>query len=167
MPQNITIRKALFDDISALDLIKPVKEAGYFVRCLKEQDEGRRAIFMAALDGADVGYGMLNEKPRYQLFRRLGIPEIQDINVLPDARQKGVATALIAYCEGVARQRGCDQIGISVGLTKEYGPAQRLYVKQGYIPDGYGVTYNRESVSSGQIRPVDDDLCLMMVKGGA
>ena len=55
-------------------------------------------------------------------------------------------------------------MGISVALGASYGPAQRLYATLGYMPDGNGVTYDRMAVGFGEMRPVDDDLCLMMVK---
>ncbi|MCB9989468.1 MAG: GNAT family N-acetyltransferase [Rhodospirillales bacterium] len=164
MPQNIDVRKALSADIPALETIKPRNETGYFERCLREQEEGKRETFIAALDGRTVGYGFLNWRPHYALYKKLHIPEIQDLNVLPDFRRCGVASAIIDVCEALATEKGCEVIGISVGLYKDYGPAQRLYVKRGYIPDGYGVTYDRETVMPGEVRPVDGDLCLMMVK---
>ena len=34
----------------------------------------------------------------------------------------------------------------------------------GYVPDGSGATYDRLTVAGGEIRPVDDNLCLMMIK---
>ena len=164
MPQNIAVRKALIADIPALEAIKPVHEPGYFERCFAEQDEGKREILIAALDGRDVGYGFLNWRPQYALYKKLGIPEIQDLNVLPEARCNGVASAIINACEDRAREQGDEMIGISVGLHKDYGPAQRLYVKRGYVPDGYGVTYDRETVQCGTMHLIDDDLRLMMVK---
>lgn len=165
MPQNLTIRKALSSDIPALLRIKPGEGAEYFERCLSEQESGRRELFV--LEAGEVGlvaYGILNYAPRYFLYERLGISEIQDLNVVPERRRRGYGRALIEYCEGAVRARGGDQIGISVGLHKGFGPAQRLYVSMGYVPDGYGVTYDREAVAPGENRPVDDDLCLMMVK---
>jgi GNAT superfamily N-acetyltransferase len=107
---------------------------------------------------------MLNWKPQYSLYKKLSIPEIQDLNVVPELRRKGIASALITRCEELILQKGQQQVGIAVGLTPEYGAAQVLYVKAGYVPDGYGVTYDREGVRHGDIRPLDDDLCLMMVK---
>ena len=164
----LDIRKATASDLSALNgLIEALgykKEPGYFETCLAEQDEGRRLVFIVSAGGRDVGYGMLNWRPQYALYRRLDIPEIQDLRVLPADRQQGAGSALIEHCESVARAKGCTQIGVSVALHKDFGPAQRLYVKRGYVPDGYGVTYDRASVASGEIRPVDDNLCLMMVK---
>lgn len=163
------IRQAISDDIPALDAIALAqnsrKEPDYFARCLEEQAAGRRLVFVAGQEeAAPTGYGMLNFNPQYALYKRLGIPEIQDLNVVPEARKQGLATAIIHRCETVARERGCEHMGISVGLYPDYGPAQRLYVKLGYIPDGYGVTYDRQTVRPGEMRPVDDDLCLMMIK---
>ncbi|MBI1257676.1 MAG: GNAT family N-acetyltransferase [Chloroflexi bacterium] len=164
----VAIRQAKDEDLEALNgLIATLgfhKESGYFERCLAEQAEGRRLVFIAAVDENDVAYGMLNLHPQYTLYRKLGIPEIQDLNVIPAARRRGVATALIDHCENLVRERGGDQVGISVGLYADYGPAQRLYIKLGYVPDGYGVTYDRAAVTPGEIRPIDDNLCLMMVK---
>jgi GNAT superfamily N-acetyltransferase len=140
------------------------KEEGYFERCLAEQAEGKRHVYIASFNGVDVGYGLLNWNPQYALYRRLGMPEIQDLNVLHDARRNGIATAIIVHCENAAQAAGKTHMGISVGLYSDYGPAQRLYVKMGYIPDGHGITYDRQPVRPGEIRPVDDDLCLMMLK---
>ncbi len=140
------------------------KPDDYFARCLAEQAEGKREVYIIVAGGSDAGYGMLNWHPQYALYRRLGMPEIQDINVLPAMRKRGLATALIKHCEEAAHAKGCTQMGISVGLYADYGAAQRLYVKLGYIPDGFGVTYDRQGVRPGELRPVDDNLCLMMVK---
>ncbi|MEM7617849.1 MAG: GNAT family N-acetyltransferase [Pseudomonadota bacterium] len=111
-----------------------------------------------------VGFGILNFEPKYSFYQKLEIPEIQDVNVLPEFRQQGIATALIESFENLARDQGMEHIGISVGLTKKYGPAQRLYCKLGYIPDGNGITRDRESVFHDQMVHANDDLCLMLLK---
>jgi GNAT superfamily N-acetyltransferase len=166
--ESITIRRADTADLDTLHILAgamgSTKEPGYFGTCLTEQAEGRRELFILASNGADAGYGMLNWYPQYSLYRRLEIPEIQDINVLPAFRRRGLATALIRHCEEQARVRGCAQMGIAVGLYADYGAAQRLYVRLGYMPDGFGITYDRETVRAGDFRPVDDNLCLMMVR---
>ncbi len=98
------------------------------------------------------------------LYKKLDIPEIQDLNVASNYRQQGIATKMIESFENLARDQGAEYIGISVGLTKDYGPAQRLYNKLGYAPDGNGITYDRAAVSHGQRVLVNDDLCLMLLK---
>ncbi len=65
------------------------------------------------------------------------IPEIQDLNVLPPFRRKGIATMLLDRAEAEVACRS-DVVGIGVGLHPGYNDAQRLYVKRGYIPDGLG-----------------------------
>lgn len=153
------LRQATPADISALYAISP-NDAGYFERCL---DEGR-LIVLCSVEGVDCGCAMLTHAPRYNLYKRLKYPEIQDVAVLPEYRQRGLAAKMIAYLEDQARSSGYEGVGISVGLTKEFGPAQRLYVKLGYMPDGFGATYDREPVQAGQAYRLDDDLCLMLVK---
>ncbi|NCC22428.1 MAG: GNAT family N-acetyltransferase [Alphaproteobacteria bacterium] len=162
--RNLTTRHEMDELRLLFEGVGFYKPEGYYERCLEEQAEGRRIIYGANLDGVLVGYCMLNWKPKYHFFRKFGIPEIQDLNVVPIYRRKGVAKALIANCEQVAKGRGHEQMGIGVGLLSDYGPAQRLYARLGYIPDGCGVTYDRNPVVHGEFRPIDDDLCLMMVK---
>lgn len=156
------IRRAEKKDIPALyELYSHIgkKDDGYFEEALD-----RCEIYMASANDILAGFCLLNFRPRYSLYRRLNIPEIQDINVLPEQRRRGIATALIQHCENIAKKRGCDHIGISVGLSKDYGPAQILYAKLGYIPDGNGVTYDREAVAPERAYRIDDDLSLMLIK---
>jgi len=49
-------------------------------------------------------------------------------------------------------------------VTYQFGTAQRLYHRMGYMPDGAGVVFDRQNVQSGDIRPIDERLCLMLVK---
>ena len=146
------------DDISALQSIKNHPESvfsAYF----------ERGKILAVQKGTMLlGYVFFNCQPKYNLYKRLGIAEIQDLNVHPDHRRQGYATMLIQACENVAAAAGDNMIGISVGLTADYGAAQRLYNKLGYEPDGNGVTYDRQVVTHGAKMPVDDDLCLMLIK---
>ena len=141
------------------------KERDYFERNMQQQALGDREIFIATSNGQKVGWCILNWQPKYGYYKANDIPETQDLNVLPAFRKRGIGTAMIEHCEKLAHAKGCKEIGISVGLDAGYGPAQRLYVKLGYIPDGYGVTYDRRTVTRGEFKPVDDNLCLMMVKG--
>jgi GNAT superfamily N-acetyltransferase len=92
------------------------------------------------------------------------IPEIQDLFVNPDYRRQGVGENLILACEKAAKEHGAENIGIGVGVAGDYGSAQRLYIRMGYMPDGAGVVFDRQKVQSGDIRPIDDRLCLMVAK---
>lgn len=151
-PVDIPALYALYEKIGK-------KDAGYFEHALEQAK-----LLLAYEERKLCGFCLFNERPRYNLYRRLNIPEIQDLNVLPAYRRKGMATALIKWCEGLARARGCEMIGISVGLTKDYGPAHILYAKLGFIPDGNGVTYDRVTAEAYKSYPLDDELALMLVK---
>ena len=141
-----------------------VHEAGYFERCLSEQKEKKRAVFVAEMDGRLAGYAQLIWSPLYPPFRRLGIPEIQDLNVIPSLRRKGIGARLVEACENLAHETGKTDIGIGVGLYARYGAAQKLYVNKKYIPDGAGICYDDVPVNAGDMRPVDDLLTLKLVK---
>lgn len=159
----ITIRQATFDDLDVLHSIKE-EPPEYFERCLAEQAEGRRDLFIASNADGGVGFVMLNRFPRYQPFKKMRVPEIQDLYVRPECRKKGIATTLIEHCEAKAKQDGSVMIGLGVVVNRDYGAAQRLYIKQGYMPDGHGAVYDRQVVTPGDVRSIDDELCLMFVK---
>ena len=166
--QNEEIREATYKDLNALreisSQLRQEKDVDYFEHQFERAGEGKRVVLIAAMNGENAGYCILNWEPKYGYFRSQNIPEIQDLNVLPAFRQRGFATRMIEYCEKAAVKKGRKLMGISFGLHAAFGPAQRLYVKIGYVPDGFGVTYDRKQVSAGEFRPVDDHLCLMMVK---
>lgn len=162
------IKTATQSDIQALYSLTSaenhVKDNQYFERCLLEQENGTREVLLILVKENIAGYCQYQRNPRYQPFRSLGIPEIQDIYVHPDYRRNGLATKLIEACIDKAKSEAHDLIGIGVGLYSNYGKAQKLYFKMGFEPDGGGVVYERETVSFGQLCPVDDELCLMMIK---
>lgn len=140
------------------------KDIGYFERQFERQESGTRQLYIAEFEGLDAGYCVLNWTPKYPLFNKMDVPEIQDLNVVSAFRRRGVATAMIGYCEDLARERGCEHIGIGVSVSPEFGPAQRLYSILGYVPDGNGVTHDRKLTVPNEMRPLDDQLCLMMMK---
>lgn len=162
---NLAIRAATTGDITALYAIalkmKAVHEKDYFERCFAE---GRRVLALAEDAGNPVGYVIVNYTPTYAPFRRLNIPEIQDLNVVPEARRSGTGEKLVAWCEDLLKSEGHADAAISVGLDASYGAAQRLYVRMGYVPDGAGIAYDDVPVMKGELRPVDGLLTLKMVK---
>ena len=167
--QNIQIRPADDHDIPALyrfaDDMAARHEPQYFERCLAEQAEGRRLVLLASAAGVGLsGYVQLNWQPLYAPFRRLGLPEIQDLNVHPRQRRQGIGARLIAACEEAARQAGKSDIGIGVGLHAGFGAAQRLYVRAGYMPDGLGLVHDDMPVRAGESRIVDNLLSIKLTK---
>lgn len=165
----IEIKTFCKEDIPSLQRLKEAEEgysndSAYFEESWHQQEQARRLVFVAFQGGQPVGYVHYNKYPQYQPFRSLEIPEIQDLRVARSCQKQGIGAALIHHCEMQALQDSYDMMGIAVGLTSSYGSAQRLYVRLGYVPDGGGVVYDRLAVTHGEMRPVDDNLCLMMLK---
>ncbi len=133
----------------------------------KEQEAGERLVWVAHLHDEFAGYVTLKWRSSYSSFQEQSIPEIMDLNVLPHYRKMGVGSLLLDCAEKEALTKS-QTIGIGVGLYAGddggYGPAQRLYVKRGYIPDGKGVTHNYEPTIPGNSYPLDDDLVMWFTK---
>ena len=164
----VTIRRALTDDAgwiqSGFDCCMGwTKPAGYFAACCAQQEGGEIVLLVAEDAGNYRGHTKSAWQPDYPYFRENGIPEIQDLNVLPSVRRQGIATRLLDTAEALIRERA-STAGIGFGLYADYGPAQRLYIKRGYVPDGHGVAYRDHYVQPGHSVPLDDDLVLYLTK---
>jgi GNAT superfamily N-acetyltransferase len=72
--------------------------------------------------------------PDYSPFRENNIPEIQDLNVLPQAQRRGVGTQLMEKAEQIVAQRSAI-VGIGVGMDSDYGAAQRTVTESGRVID--------------------------------
>jgi GNAT superfamily N-acetyltransferase len=131
---------------------------------LAEHQAGLRLVVLAWDGTRPLGYGNLVWTPGYAPFRAGGIPEINNLGVDIKVRGQGVCTALIRHFEDRAREAGRAVMGIGVGLYPDYGPAQRLYAKLGYRPDGHGIAYAEKTVAPGEMVRLDDDLVLWMTK---
>jgi len=66
--------------------------------------------------------------------------------------------------EQLARTRGIATLGITVGLSAEYGPAQRMYGRRGYVPDGRGACQGQRPLSQGARVTMDHDLIIWLTK---
>ena len=133
-------------------------------RRLAGHEAQERVVLLAVQPEGILAYGSILWSSPYQPFRELGIPEIQDLVVSEFHRRQGIGSRLIVALEQRARKRGCLQVGLGVGLYADYGAAQRLYVKLGYIPDGRGLSHKYFPARGGSNVRVDDDLLLWLVK---
>ncbi|ULL13753.1 GNAT family N-acetyltransferase [Paenibacillus sp. H1-7] len=163
----IEIRRMTSDDI---DMVYRVfnefeirKPRDYVARCWDENERDIRTTLLAFYDGAFAGSLHLLVTSHYPPFTEQGIPEINDFNVIPPLRKKGIGSTLMEAVEQLALDR-YGIVGIGVGLYDSYGSAQRMYVKRGYIPDGRGVMYNQQPVVPGSEVRADDDLNLYFTK---
>ncbi|WP_427889342.1 GNAT family N-acetyltransferase [Kribbella sp. GL6] len=135
---------------------KPVAQ---YERYLAEQAAGTRDVLVATVGGAYAGYVTVRWKSPY--FGN--VPEIQDFNVLPKLRRQGIGSALMDAAEALVAERSA-VVGIGVGLYADYGQAQRMYVRRGYLPDGRGLIYDGHQVPPMELVRNDDAATLMFTK---
>jgi GNAT superfamily N-acetyltransferase len=139
------------------------KPRSQYERYLSEQQEGVRTTFVAFAGRDFAGYVTINWNPSYPPFHANGIPEIQDFNVLPRFRRRGIGARLMDEAERKVSERS-SVVGIGVGMTPDYGAAQRLYAFRGYVPDGMGLAHDGRPVRRGDRITIDDGLVLYMTK---
>lgn len=135
----------------------------YFHKCLEENLEGKRITLMAFYEEALAGCCHLLYNSEYPNFRNDNIPEINDLNVFPEYRRRKIASRVFDELEMIASKTS-RYIGLGVGLYVDYGNAQKMYGKRGYVMDGKGMTYKNNQVQAGQPVMVDDDLLIYLVK---
>lgn len=120
--------------------------------------------FWIMLDGENfVGHILLKMQSEYKYFADNNIPEIANLAIMPNYLRHGYATKLMDVAEQEAKTK-FNVVGLGVGLYKDYGPAQQLYMKRGYKLDGNGITYGATQVVPGTMVMVDDDLLIWLVK---
>ncbi len=120
---------------------------------------------LIAIGGSDViGYVAIVWESNYAGFRSRGIPLVHQIAVAGPYRRRGVATLLMDAAEQLARDRGIATLGITGGLFDEYGPAQRLYGRRGYIPDGRGACQGQRPLRRGMQVTLDDGPIIWLTK---
>lgn len=139
------------------------KPPALFQRYLAEQEDGRRLAFVAERRGEFAGYVTLVWASDYRPFAERQVPEICDLNVLPPHRRQGIGNALLDRAESAASARS-KVVGIGVGLYSDYGAAQRIYVRRGYLPDGRGIMYRNQPVEPGAVIRIDDEAALMLTR---
>jgi len=139
------------------------KPASQYERYLVEQAHEVRDVYVAFVEDQFEGYLTICWKSNYQPFRQENIPEIVDFNVLPKFRRLGIGAHLMDQAEQ-AIAKVSRVAGIGVGMTPDYGAAQRLYILRGYVPDGLGLHARDHHVRYGEQVKVDDDLALYLTK---
>lgn len=163
---SIEIRIMDFDDIALIckaDNDESESNILYLRNQLENQIKQECSALLALCNGEIAGYVFVYYKCRWGGLANCDLPCIIDLIVFEKYRRNGIATALMDVAENIAR-RYRDQIYLDVCLNSEYGAAQRLYVKRGYVPDGKGVYYEEKVCGINAICKNDDELTLCMVK---
>ena len=134
-----------------------------FENYLADQAEGKREALVAEVEGEFAGYVTLLWTSKYLSFADEDIPEISDLNVLTKFQRRGIASKLLDAAEKATAEQS-SLVGIAVGLTADYGPAQRLYISRGYVPDGSGLAQNGKQLNFGDEITIDDEMNLYLIK---
>ena len=129
----------------------------------RDQQEGKRIVFTAEYLGSVKGQCTLDLHPTEGPWGGKGFPKIADLTVFFDVRGKGIGNRLLDAAENEA-VRIADMVYLAVGIHSGYGPAQRIYVKRGYVPDGSGVWYHGKVLEQYAPCMNDDDLVLYLSK---
>lgn len=162
------IRELAEEDVASIPAVSggPAWNGGTskWTRYWEQHVGDARTCLVAQDESGVVGYVSIVWSSQHEPFRKSAIPEIQDLVVAEFGRGRGIGDALVAECETRAKGLGHAEMGIGFGLYADYGAAQRLYVRRGYVPDGLGLTWNNQSAKAGDMVRVDDDLVLWLRK---
>lgn len=139
------------------------KPASLYEKYIVEQNNGERVTCIAEVNGIFAGYVNVIWKSHYPAFRENNIPEVNDFNVLIKFQRLGIGTKLMDQAEEIISERS-SVAGIGVGLFSDYGNAQVLYVKRGYVPDGKGIYSGQGYILCGDHIVVDHDTALYLTK---
>ena len=162
MDTVVSIRSMKENDIGVMTTLFN-KNISVYQNYFNDQESGKRDVILAELNGEIIGYLTIMWESNYDYFREGDIPEISDFNVLDKAKRKGVGSRLMDTAEERMFAKH-DAVGIGVGMNREYGAAQILYAKRGYIPDGRGLCYNGKPLKFGDETVVDHGLNMYFTK---
>ena len=128
----------------------------------KEQESGEREALVAEVEGALAGYITILPCAKQGPFAEI-YPELSDFNVFEPFQNQGIGNLLMEEAEKRVKLIS-DKVTLGVGLHSGYGPAQRLYIKRGYIPDGSGVWYQNHRPAMNATCEDIGDLVLYLSK---
>ena len=166
MKTTSSIRKMQESDIK--DLSRGFIRQGWpsreevLTRYFEEQESGEREVLVAEVEGAVAGYITILPSAKHGPFAEV-YPELSDFNVFEPFRNQGVGSQLLEEAEKRVELVSI-KVSLGVGLHSGYGPAQRLYIKRGYIPDGTGVWYRNQPLEMNATSQNNDDLVLYLSK---
>ena len=166
MKRTCSIRKMQESDIKELSrgFISqgwPSREE-ILTRYFKEQESGEREVLVAEVEGALAGYISILPCAKQGPFAEI-YPELSDFNVFEPFQNQGIGNLLLEEAEKQVRLIS-DKVTLGVGLHSGYGPAQRLYIKRGYIPDGTGVWYQNHQPAMNAVCEDIGELVLYLSK---
>jgi len=138
-------------------------DAAAIEHAFTEHENGPSTGILGYQAGRLIGLVIIRWEAHYPPFRAQGIPLIQHIEIRYEERGRGLGGAMLARAEQEIAQRSAIA-GLCVGIFDSYGPAQRLYARRGFVPDGRGVCQGHRPLTQGERVVVHHDLLLWLVK---
>lgn len=129
---------------------------------LEDQSLGKAVALVAVYGDEIAGYINVYIESPWGAPARGRYPELVDLCVFKPYRGMRLGTKLMDVAEKIASKYN-SVVYLGVGILSDYGLAQRMYAKRGYIPDGSGTWFNDEMCKSGYKYPVEE-LALYMCK---
>ena len=166
MKKNYSIRNMIESDIEKIN--QGFRNQGWPEReeildtYFLEQESGEREVLVAECEGIVAGYITIMPYAKHGPFAEV-YPELSDFNVFEPFRNQGIGNQLLEETEKRVKFVS-SKVTLGVGLHLGYGPAQRLYIRRGYIPDGTGVWYRNQPLEMNATSQNNDDLVLYLVK---
>jgi ribosomal protein S18 acetylase RimI-like enzyme len=137
----LEIRECAADDLDLLERLMPTPGHDAHTQHFTHQQAGGRTYLVAWHQAVPVGTCLIMWDGSYagsfapEVHTALpDAVEISNVHVLPDARGRGVGTALITAAEARIVTRGCRAVMLGVGVDNPR--AADLYVSLGYRDTG-------------------------------
>ncbi len=109
-------------------------------RFLSDRFEHQQSVIFIACDRErDVGFTQLY--PSFSSTRMMRTLILNDLFVIPEARKRGVAKALLSAATEYARQIGA--LRLSLSTANDNLSAQMLYDSDGWVKETHFVAYNK------------------------
>ncbi len=134
-----------------------------YLKRLDDAQSGKCIALIAEYEGNVAGYFNVYPNSEGGSFGGKGLPELVDFGVLKKYRNHGIGNTLMQVAEDIARQYA-NVVYLGVGLHRDYGAAQRLYIKRGFVPDGSGLWWNGKQLEPYAEMKNDDETAIYMSK---
>jgi GNAT superfamily N-acetyltransferase len=153
---TVAVRRLAANDLEAFARDLPVWNSAEYAKRLAAQERGELVLVVAWENGRAVGKAMVlfPEHEEYsESARRERCAEIRDVEVIEEARRRGIGSAMIRLLEDAARERRMPRIGMSVAIGQDAGPAELVYGKLGYVR-AHGPFISSTDLDDDEGRPI-------------
>src|ERR1043165_306052 len=160
----MSVEQATYADIARLP--ETLGDPRFFADRYARQKDGKGLLFIAWHDGQPVGvvYLWLEPAEAYQIRKYPpGVPFLTPLEVLPDYRNRGIGTELIAALEIYLMELGYGAVALAV--RDDNVRATHLYKRLDYVDWGHGKQVCFANVLHPDGHPTaEPEVCYVMVK---